>query len=157
MKNVIVILFAVAMLALAGCGTSEPEPTETPIPPTNTPPPTDTPPPPTDTPTPEIAGNPERGRALFENGGSHEDYKPRYACMNCHTLDGSEDNGPTLQGISMRAGETVSGLTAAEYVRQSIMEPRAYLVDGFSAMGSINSLILSEEEVDDLVAFLLTQ
>jgi len=139
--------------SLIACG-AEPA---TPVPTNTAVPPTDTPPPPTDTPTPEIAGDPERGSEIFEIGGAHVDYKPRYACANCHTLDGSEDNGPSLQGISARAGDRVPELSAAEYIRQSIMEPREYIVEGFSSMGSINSLVLSEEEVNDLVAFLFTQ
>ena len=47
MKNVMIALFAVALLVLVGCSTSEPEPADTPVLPT------DTPPLPTDTPTPE--------------------------------------------------------------------------------------------------------
>jgi hypothetical protein len=73
------------------------------------------------------------------------------------TRCGSEDEGPSLQGISDRAGDRVPELSAAEYIHQSIMEPRAFVVEGYANMGLMNSYLLSEEEVDDLVAFLLTQ
>ncbi len=47
-------------------------------------------------------------------------------------------------------------LSAVEYLRQSIMDPGAYLVEGFEdKMPDITGL--SEEDIDDLVAFLLTQ
>ena len=102
-------------------------------------------------------GDPERGRKIFENGG--EKYtKAGFYCINCHSLDGNEDYGPSLQGISELAGGRVPELSAAEYLRQSILEPDAYVIEGFRVkMGRIHSVLLSEEEVDDLVAFMLTQ
>lgn len=154
-KVVFLTLFGIILVACSNA--AEVAPTNTTAPTTATVSPTETPPPPTEEPTPEITGDSERGREIFESGGAHEDYKPSYACTNCHTLDGSENDGPSLQGISERAGERVPELPAQEYIRQSIMEPRAYVVEDFSSMGSINSLLLSEEEVDDLIAFLLTQ
>jgi hypothetical protein len=72
-------------------------------------------------------------------------------------VDGSEDHGPSPQVISTRAGDRVAELSATEYFRQSVMEPRAYVVEGYANMGLMNSYLLGEEEVDDLVAFLLTQ
>ena len=165
MKYLVLLLFVFASLLLVGCSTSEPEPTATPILPTNTPPPTNTPiptntsPPPTETPVPEIevVGDTERGAEIYQIGGSREDYQSGQACVNCHSIDGTDGDGPSLQGISARAEERVPGLSAADYIRQSIMEPREYIVKGYLYMGMINSLQLTEEEVDDLVVFLLTQ
>jgi hypothetical protein len=37
------------------------------------------------------------------------------------------------------------------------MEPGAYVLEDYASMGLMNSYLLSEEEVDDLVAVLLTQ
>lgn len=107
---------------------------------------------------PQEVGDLEHGRVLFENGGSHEMYKPTYICANCHSLDGSDGDGPSLQGISQRAGSRVSELSAEAYIRQSILDPDAYVIEGYNhKMGRIFSVLLSEKEVDDLVAFLLTQ
>jgi hypothetical protein len=73
-------------------------------------------------------------------------------------LDGSDGDGPTLLGISEHASERVPDLSAEAYIRQSILEPDAYLIEGYNhSMGRIFSVLLSEEEVDDLVAYLLTQ
>jgi hypothetical protein len=153
----VLFLTLLGIFLVACSNAADVAPTNTTVPATATVSPTETPPPPTEEPTPEITGDPESGRLIFESGGASEDYKPRYACMNCHTLDGSEDDGPSLLGISDRAGERVPELSAAEYIQQSIMDPRAFVVEDFSSMGTINSLLLNEEEVDDLIAFLLTQ
>jgi hypothetical protein len=78
-------------------------------------------------------------------------------------LDGSEKVGgfraPTFQGISGRAGDQVPGLSAEEYLRESIVDPAAYSVEGYfaDAMPKGFEILLSEEDIDNLVAFLLTQ
>jgi cytochrome c553 len=106
----------------------------------------------------QVKGDPERGRQIFETGG--EKYKSGYPyCIKCHSLDGSENKfGPTMQGISERAGERVPELSADEYLRQSILEPDAYVVGDYpESMGRIHAALLSDEEIEDLVAFMLTQ
>ncbi len=83
-------------------------------------------------------------------------------CSFCHSLDGSEKPGnlraPTWQGISGRAGDLVPGLSGEEYLRESIVDPAAYIVDGYFAdsMPKGFKILLSEEDIDGLVAFLLT-
>ena len=107
---------------------------------------------------PLAVGNPARGREIFESGGEKYPDKPQYHCIRCHSLDGTEGYGPSLQGISARAGDRVPELSAVEYLRQSILEPDAYIIEGFShQMGRIHSVLLSEAEIDDLIAFMLTQ
>jgi cytochrome c oxidase subunit 2 len=97
-------------------------------------------------------GDPERGREIYETGGGGS------SCKTCHTLDGSERIGPSLQGISELAGDRVPDLSAEEYLRQSIVDPSAYLVeDFFDLMPKNFQSFLSEEDIDDLVAFMLTQ
>jgi mono/diheme cytochrome c family protein len=148
---------------IGGCGTFAPTPeppTATPVAPTPTP----TPVLPTPTPTPEV-GDPERGREIFNN---HNQTR----CEGCHSLDGSAFRvGPSLLGISKLAGERVPGLSPVEYLRQSILDPSAHIVEGYEdsdempayelvvrAEGDFKSPgTLTEEELDDLVAFLLTQ
>ena len=84
-------------------------------------------------------------------------------CSFCHTLDGSEKvataRAPSWQGISGRAGDRVPGLSAEEYLRESIVDPAAYIVDGYlpDSMPKGFKILLSEEDIDSLVAFLLTQ
>jgi hypothetical protein len=63
-----------------------------------------------------------------------------------------------MQGVSERAGDRVPELSAVEYLRQSIQDPSAYVVEGFSdTMSKGIHAAFSEEDIDALVAFLLTQ
>ena len=141
--------------AAAAAPEQVPTPTSEPATPTTEPPPAIEGEPVID---PLAVGNPEKGREIFENGGEKYPDKPQYHCVRCHSLDGTEGYGPSLQGISKRAGGRVPDLSAVEYLRQSILEPDAYIIEGFShQMGRIHSVLLNEEEIDDLTAFMLTQ
>ena len=52
----------------------------------------------------------------------------------------------------------VPGLSAEEYLRESILDPAAYVVEGYTGiMASGYKFLLSEDDVNNLVAFLLTQ
>jgi nitric oxide reductase subunit C len=80
-------------------------------------------------------------------------------CITCHSLDeGVVIVGPSMAGIGSRAGSTVSGLSAEEYLRQSILHPDAHLVEGFPAgtMPQVWGDELSNEQIDQLIAFLMT-
>jgi len=100
-------------------------------------------------------GDPARGQEFFETGAD----VLGTPCEGCHSLDGVDgEHGPTLQGISERAGERVPGMNAEEYLRQSILEPGAYLVEGYEdEMEPFYELLLTEDDIDDIVAYLLTQ
>jgi ferredoxin len=80
-------------------------------------------------------------------------------CRVCHSLkEGVVIVGPSLDGVGTRAGSTVPGLSSAEYLHQSIVDPDAHIVDGFEPgvmLGSFEEL-LTEDQITDLVAFLLT-
>ena len=75
-------------------------------------------------------GDPERGRQIRDGGGG----VLSVGCQECHSLDGSEKTvargfiAPTWQGISGPAGDRVPGLSAEEYLRESIVDPAAYIV-----------------------------
>ena len=79
-------------------------------------------------------------------------------CTSCHSVDGVSETGrigPNLTYLADRAGTRVEGLTAGEYVRQSVLEPQAYIVDGYGEF--MPTLPLDTAELDALVEFLLTQ
>jgi cytochrome c2 len=98
-------------------------------------------------------GDAEAGRQVFETGGASG-----IPCTTCHTLDGSDLVGPSLQGIADRAGTRVEGLSAEEYLRESIRNPSAYVVEGLNpTMPAIYADTLSEDDIDNLVAYLLSQ
>lgn len=79
-------------------------------------------------------------------------------CSTCHTFDGTDSHAPSLAGISQVAGERVEGLSDVEYLRQSIVDPSAFREgDWFATMPYQYPDILSEDQIDNLVAFLLTR
>lgn len=87
-------------------------------------------------------GNPKNGADLFYN---------RMRCVGCHTANGIGGKyGPVLDGIG--------GVQTLEYLRESIVDPDAVIVTGFKKgmMEPHFKENLTEAEVDDLVAFLLT-
>lgn len=96
---------------------------------------------------PAISPTAEYGRMLFYAKG----------CLGCHSRgsDGSLRIGPNLAGLAERAGTRVAGLSAADYVRQSLREPQAYVVESFSGGVKMPDLDLSDGEVEALVAYLL--
>lgn len=101
----------------------------------------------------EPSGEAVRGQDLFTTGGSSG-----YPCASCHTLDGTPLVGPSLQGVSERAGERVDGLSAEDYIRQSIQYPSNYIVEGYSdVMPKVYGQTYSEEDVNALIAYLMTQ
>ncbi len=76
-------------------------------------------------------------------------------CAACHNITSDTLVGPGLAGIGDRAGSTVSGLTAEDYIRQSIVEPGAFVVDGFGPVMP-SFAWLSGDELNGLVAYLKT-
>lgn len=79
-------------------------------------------------------------------------------CITCHSLD--EDVtlvGPSLFGIGSRAAGQVAGQSAADYLRESIVNPDAFVVPGFSAgqMATEWTDYLTDEQINSLVEALL--
>lgn len=97
-------------------------------------------------------GDAAAGKALFAQSviGANP------GCITCHSLEaGKTLVGPSVAGIASRAGSTVSGQSAEQYLRQSIVEPDAYVVKGF-AKGLMPKPTLTEQQIGDLIAYLLT-
>lgn len=80
-------------------------------------------------------------------------------CVTCHSLSpGQVIVGPSLADVGAEAGTRVEGLSAAEYLEQSIVDPSAYVVDGFEdgQMPSVWGDVLSDAQISALVDYLLT-
>jgi hypothetical protein len=60
--------------------------------------------------------------------------------------------------IGQAAAQRVPGMTAEEYLRQSIIDPNAYVVDGFTPniMPRQYGEKLTTEEIDNLVDYMLS-
>ena len=80
------------------------------------------------------------------------------ACNTCHSLEpGVTLVGPSLANIGAVAGSMVAGQSAEEYLHESIVNPSAFVVEGFSdLMPSSYGAQLTEKQINDLVAYLLT-
>lgn len=109
---------------------------------------------PTPTPPAADASPIEIGKAVYTSSG----------CAGCHGEPGGAGLvGPNLGGLATRAATTVPGLSAEEYIHQSIVEPNAYVVpdcpNGPCAPGLMPQTFgqtLSPAELDGLVQYLLT-
>jgi len=77
-------------------------------------------------------------------------------CIGCHSRAGVSEGfvGPDLTALADRAGDRVEGLSAEDYVRQSVLDPRAYVVDGYDPLMPV--LPVDAQELDALVEFLLS-
>lgn len=100
------------------------------------------------------SGEATSGEALFKQNG----------CIACHTLEpGVTGVGPSLVGVATirvetlrNSGYTGDAETVETYIRESIINPRVYIVDGYaSVMPKTYGASLSEEELVTLVAYVL--
>jgi mono/diheme cytochrome c family protein len=89
------------------------------------------------------------GREIMEGKG---------LCFTCHTVGKSGAlRFPDLDGIGARAGGRIAGLSAVDYLAQSLYEPNDYIVPGFNpGMPVINKppVGLTDEEIRAVVAYL---
>lgn len=91
----------------------------------------------------------EKGKALF-NG-------PEAGCFLCHQVGGSGGTrGPALDNVATVAGTRKPGLSAQDYLRESIVSPGAYVVPRYDNIMPPSGDRLSSEEIDDIVAYLMT-
>jgi len=97
----------------------------------------------------------ENGEILFQT------FQPDagFACSTCHRSD-SEDRliGPGLLNIGSRAETRVEGQSVLDYIYTSIVSPSEFVVEDFpdGLMPANWAEIYSEDEIYDIVAYLLT-
>ena len=102
-------------------------------------------------------GNAENGEKLYKQTTIGSASAP--GCATCHSLEeGVTMAGPSHYGVATRAETAVEGMSAEEYLRQSIVDPDAHISEGFTAgiMYKNYGQELSESQINDLVAFLMT-
>jgi len=78
-------------------------------------------------------------------------------CASCHAVEGDEVVvGPSLAGVADRADERVEGMDAIAYLHQSMVEPDAFVVPDFSPGIMPSFAQLPEDDLNDLVAYMMT-
>jgi len=97
----------------------------------------------------------KQGQILFNQ--KHIGKNKVIGCVACHSIKpGQKIIGPSLAGLSLRAPYLIPGKTAEDYIRESIVNPDAYIVAGFlpAIMFPHYAQELRPEEIDNLVAYL---
>jgi mono/diheme cytochrome c family protein len=94
-----------------------------------------------------------RGQAIFESSG----------CVGCHTIEGISTGavGPNLTHIGTEAATRITGVSAEDYIKQSIIDPNAFIAPQCPAGPCSSNVMpqdfgtkLTEQQINDLVAFL---
>ena len=79
-----------------------------------------------------------------------------YACSACHITGGGRV-APPFDGIADRAGSRRPGMSAGQYLYDSILQPGSYLVAGYAnAMPGNFANRLSQADIGHIIAYLLT-
>ena len=82
-------------------------------------------------------------------------------CGGCHTIEGLSAGvvGPNQTNIGSMAETRIPGMSAEDYIRESILDPSAYIVEGYqdNIMPKNYDELIEADQLDDLVAFLLAQ
>lgn len=102
-------------------------------------------------------GDAANGEALFFQATIGTSNAP--GCVTCHSLEPDVVIvGPSQAGLATRAGTRVPGQSAEEYIRNSIVQPNAYLVEGFAegVMYQNYATDLTAGQIDNLIAYTLT-
>ncbi len=106
---------------------------------------------------PRSGGDAARGEELYKQPVIGENSAP--GCNTCHSLDeGVVLVGPSHAGMGTRAETAVPGQSAEDYLRESITNPNAHVTEGYAqgVMYPNYGTDLTEQEINDLVAFLLS-
>jgi cytochrome c oxidase subunit 2 len=88
-----------------------------------------------------------KGKALAEKSG----------CLGCHSTDGSKKIGPSFKGLFGREAHLEGGREVRvdeEYIRESLFDPGAKIVRGFSNIMPTFKGRLSGDDVAAIITYL---
>jgi cytochrome c oxidase subunit II len=91
----------------------------------------------------------ELGKKIFSQRG----------CATCHSTDGSPKIGPTFKGLWGKSESIVGGSSVQvdeNYIRESLFEPQAKIVQGFAPAMPTFKGQLSDKQVTGLIEYIKT-
>jgi cytochrome c oxidase subunit 2 len=83
-------------------------------------------------------------------------YKTR-GCNTCHSIDGTPKVGPTWKGLFGTTRTFADGSTGTvdeNYIKQSILEPNAKIVEGFTPAMPTYQGQLKDRHIDGVIAYI---
>src|SRR2546429_7561346 len=86
-----------------------------------------------------------------------EIFKTKGTCEICHRIGQPGTRAPDLAGVGARAAKRKPGLSAKQYIIESLLQPGAYIVEGYpNIMPAVDKppIALNRSEVWALAAFL---
>ncbi len=87
------------------------------------------------------------GEDVFNSAGA--------GCLACHGLGAEGLRAPDLAGIGSAAGERAAGSSAEDYIRESLVDPCAFVVSGYDCiMPQTLEQTLGPAKITALIAFL---
>ncbi len=78
-------------------------------------------------------------------------------CHACHVAGAANRLAPPFSGVAARAVERRPPMSAEAYIYEAIVHPDVHIVEGYTAqMPLIYGTILSDQDIGDIMAYLLT-
>lgn len=83
-------------------------------------------------------------------------------CLGCHSIDGSKIVGPSFKDIYKRKTKVVRGSKTVEviadefYLKNSILNPKADVVESYPNIMPTFKNVLTEQETDEIIKYLKT-
>ncbi len=104
----------------------------------------------------ETQAGPGKGESLADYGARLFSQK---ACITCHSVDGKAGTGPTFKGVFAHTVELEGGTSVQvdeNYIRESILEPKAKVVKGFQPVMPTYQGLLKDKQIDAIVEYIKT-
>ena len=92
------------------------------------------------------------GATIIQNNG----------CISCHSTDGTKIVGPSFKGIYQRVtkvtkdGKSIEVIADENYLKNSILNPKQEVVEGYPNIMPPFNVILKEEEINAIIEYLKT-
>lgn len=83
----------------------------------------------------------------------------RNGCIGCHSIDGTPGTGPTWFNLFGKEENLDNGTTIIvdeAYLAESILNPNAKIVEGFTSPSVMPAFVFSDEEIANIIAYIQT-